>query len=108
MVSRGELTAGHARTLITADDPAGLARQIVEQGLSVREAESLSQRSGSSPRRAPETKAARDADTVALEKRLSDALGMAVAIDHKDKGGRVEIRYRSLEQLDLVILKLGS
>src|SRR5690606_7205423 len=44
MLSRGELTAGHARTLITAEDPAGLAHRIVEGGLSVREAEALSQR----------------------------------------------------------------
>jgi ParB family chromosome partitioning protein len=106
MVTRGELTAGHARTLITADDPAHLARQIVDEGLSVREAEALSQR-GAPPRRAPETKAARDADTVALEKRLSDALGMNVSIDHRDQGGRLEIRYKTLEQLDLVISRLS-
>lgn len=106
MVSNGQLTAGHARTLITADDPAVLAREIVDRGLSVREAEALSQR-GATPKRAPESKP-RDADTVALEKRLSDALGMAVAIDHKDKGGRLEIRYRTLEQLDAVISKLEA
>lgn len=106
MVTRGELTAGHARTLITAEDPAQLARQIVDEGLSVREAEALSQR-GTPPRKAPETKAARDADTVALEKRLSDALGMNVSIDHRDQGGRLEIRYRTLEQLDLVISRLS-
>jgi ParB family chromosome partitioning protein len=106
MVTRGELTAGHARTLITAEDPAQLARQIVDEGLSVREAEALSQR-GAPPRKAPETKAARDADTVALEKRLSDALGMNVTIDHRDQGGRLEIRYKTLEQLDLVIARLS-
>jgi ParB family transcriptional regulator, chromosome partitioning protein len=105
MVINGQLTAGHARTLITVDDPAGLAKQIVDEGLSVREAEALSQR-GTAPKREPKPEEPRDADTVALEKRLSDALGMSVAIDHKDKGGRVEIRYRSLEQLDLVIEKL--
>src|SRR5690606_35684226 len=91
MVNRGELRAGHARTLITADDPSSLARQIVDEGLSVREAEALSQRGNSAPRRAPETKAARDADTLALEKRLSDALGMSVSIAHRDQGCRLEI-----------------
>src|SRR3954469_22571071 len=80
MVSNGQLTAGHARTLITAEDPLAVAQQIVAGGLSVREAEALSQR-GAAPKRAPETKMARDADTVALEKRLSDALGLSVAID---------------------------
>lgn len=105
MVSRGELTAGHARTLITADDPAAVARRIVGGGLSVREAEALSQERPSAPRKkaAPVMK---DADTQALEKRLSDVLGLHVAIDHKDQGGRVEIRYRTLDQLDAVCAKL--
>ncbi len=105
MLSRGELTAGHARTLITADDPAGLARRIVDGGLSVREAEALGQR-----RAAPERKSSvlqdKDPDTLALERRLSDALGLAVSIDNKGESGRVEIRYRTLEQLDTVCIKL--
>jgi len=106
MVSRGELTAGHARTLITADDPAAMARRIVGGGLSVREAEALSQERPDAPRKksAPVVK---DADTQALEKRLSDVLGLHVAIDHKDQGGRVEIRYRTLEQLEAVCAKLA-
>jgi ParB family transcriptional regulator, chromosome partitioning protein len=107
MVSRGELTAGHARTLITVGDPLGVAREIISGKLSVREAEQLSQR-GSVPKRPPEAKAPRDADTVALEKELSDGLGMNVAIDHAQKGGRVEIRYKTLEQLDALLLKLRA
>ncbi|MEQ1769228.1 MAG: ParB/RepB/Spo0J family partition protein [Devosia sp.] len=107
MLSRGEITAGHARTLITADDPLALARQIITGGLSVREAEQLTQKNSvPDNRRAPETKSARDPDTVALEKRLADVLGMGVSLDHKAKGGRLEIRYRTLEQLDLLSLKL--
>jgi ParB family chromosome partitioning protein len=106
MLARGELTAGHARTLITADDPAGLARRIVGGGLSVREAEALSQR-GNAPRKRPAAESrGKDPDTVALEKQLSDALGLAVSIDHRDEGGRLEIRYRSLEQLDGICSKL--
>ena len=106
MVSRGELTAGHARTLITVEDPTALARKIIESGLSVREAEVLSQR-GAAPKSTTTMKPPRDADTMALEKQLSDALGLSVAIDHGDKGGgKVEIRYRTLEQLDSIIAKL--
>ena len=106
MVSRGELTAGHARTLITAEDPMALAKKIIESGLSVREAEVLSQR-GVAPKAVGTPKPPRDADTVALEKQLSDALGLSVAIDHSDKGGgKVEIRYRTLEQLDSILAKL--
>lgn len=104
MLARGELTAGHARALITADDPAALARQIVDGGLSVREAEALGQRR---PTRKRGASAEKDADTVALERRLSDTLGLAVRIEHKDNGGRVEIRYRTLEQLDAVCERLS-
>jgi ParB family transcriptional regulator, chromosome partitioning protein len=105
MLSRGELTAGHARTLITAEDPATLARRIIDGGLSVRDAEQLSQQQAAVPRRKP-APGGKDADTMALEKRLSDVLGLHVAIDHKEQGGRLEIRYRTLEQLDGICAKL--
>ncbi|HVW91921.1 MAG TPA: ParB/RepB/Spo0J family partition protein [Devosia sp.] len=110
MLARGELTAGHARTLITAADPLGLARRIVSGGLSVRAAEELSQNNGrrgaaGGARTAP---AERDPDTAALEKRLSDALGLAVSVEHKEQGGRLEIRYKTLEQLDNLCFKLTS
>jgi ParB family chromosome partitioning protein len=100
----GTLSAGHARTLVTAADPAGLAKRIVENGLSVRQAEALAQmpdepettgKSGGDA--GAETK---DADTVALEKLLTDATGLKVVVKHKAKGGEVRIAYRTLEQLD--------
>ena len=106
MLARGDLTAGHARTLITAEDPAGLARRIVGGGLSVREAEALSQRDSTPRKKTSATRTEKDADTAALEKRLSDALGLAVSVDHQDNGGRLEIRYKTLEQLDNICLKL--
>ena len=108
MVSSGQLTAGHARTLITAEDPATLARQIVDQGLSVREAEALSQQREPTAQRRKVTETSRDADTVALERRLSDALGLSVSLSHGERGGRLEIRYRTLEQLDGLCLKLAG
>jgi ParB family chromosome partitioning protein len=106
MVTSGQLTAGHARTLITAEDPAGLAKQIIDGGLSVREAEQLSQHGAVSKKPAAAEAESKDADTVALEKRLSDALGLKVLIDHRPNGGKLEIRYRTLEQLDDVITRL--
>ncbi len=105
MVSSGELTAGHARTLITAEDPGALARQIVGSGLSVREAEALSQQREPSLRK-KNTESVRDPDTLALERRLSDALGLSVSLSHGDSGGKVEIRYRTLEQLDGICIRL--
>ncbi|MET0437645.1 MAG: ParB/RepB/Spo0J family partition protein [Devosia sp.] len=106
MVSSGTLTAGHARTLITVEDPSGLARQIVEKGLSVREAEALSQQREAPARKVQASEPVRDADTVALERRLSDVLGLSVSLNHSERGGRVEIRYKTLEQLDALCLKL--
>ena len=107
MVASGTLTAGHARTLITAEDPATLARQIVSGGLSVREAEAMSQQREVAGKKKPGEPAERDADTVALERRLSDALGLSVALAHSERGGKLEIRYKTLEQLDLVIARLS-
>ena len=107
MVASGTLTAGHARTLITVEDPAALARQIVDKGLSVREAEALSQQRDLPKRKPPvDTSDARDADTLALERRLADALGLSVALNHSERGGKLEIRYRTLEQLDDICMRL--
>lgn len=100
LITDGSLSAGHARTLVTAEDPVGLARRIIEEGLSVRQAEALA----SAPARSedpsrPERKE-KDADTLALQKLLSDQTGLKVVINHKERGGEVRIAYRSLEQLD--------
>ena len=108
LIIDGSLSAGHARTLVTAEDPAGLARRIIEGGLSVRQAEALAQQpaqNDNGPRTAPK-RAAKDADTTALEKLLSDASGLKVAISHKEKGGEVRISYRTLEQLDELCRRL--
>jgi ParB family chromosome partitioning protein len=109
MLERGELTAGHARTLITSEDPLALARRIVDSGLSVREAEALHQKGAEArrPQPAGEKRAqSKDADTLALEKQLSDALGLSVTLEHKDRGGKLEIRYKTLEQLDGICSRL--
>lgn len=107
MVTSGQLTAGHARTLITADDPTAVAKQIIDGGLSVREAEKLTQ-GGAAPRKAPTEPEQKDTDTLAIEKQLSDHLGLKVVIDHRDSGGKLEIRYRTLEQLDSVLTRLTA
>jgi ParB family chromosome partitioning protein len=98
----GTLSAGHARTLVTAADPAGLAKRIVDGGLSVRQAEALAQQpdAGTAKPRKPSQPAEKDPDTLALEKLLSDVTGLYVAIAHKEKGGEVKIVYKTLDQLD--------
>jgi ParB family chromosome partitioning protein len=101
MLVDGQLSAGHARTLVTASDPAGLARRIVEEGLSVRQAEALAQVPADRQRPAHRAgPAGKDADTLALEKLLTDATGMKVVISHREKGGELRIAYRTLDQLD--------
>ncbi|TPJ20194.1 ParB/RepB/Spo0J family partition protein [Mesorhizobium sp. B2-7-3] len=109
MLVDGALSAGHARTLVTAEDPAGLAKRIVEEGLSVRQAEALAQMpaGASSNATKPAAPAAeKDADTLALEKLLTDTTGMIVTVDHKGKGGVLRVAYRSLEQLDELCRRL--
>lgn len=110
LINEGALTAGHARTLVTMENPQAVAERIVKEGLSVRQVEALSQAESKGipavkPERAPVEK---DADTRALEKLLSDVTGMKVEINHRDRGGEVRIRYSSLEQLDEICRRLQS
>lgn len=100
MLVDGALSAGHARTLVTAADPAALAKEIVEGGLSVRQAEALAQMPAAERAKPKPVSAEKDPDTLALERLLTDVIGLKVAIAHKEKGGEVRIGYRTLEQLD--------
>jgi len=106
MLVGGKLSAGHARALVTSDDPSALAKQVVQQGLSVRATEALAKKkdggnSSPSSRRKSSVKE-KDADTKALESDLSVALGLTVSVDHIAGGesGQVSIKYVSLDQLD--------
>jgi len=109
-LSEGKLTAGHARALLAHEDPEGLAKLIVEEGLNVREAEARAQErpvaKGKHTRR--KNAAAKSADIRALEKRLSDALGLAVDIVQRGAGGEVRVRYKTLEQFESLSRKLGK
>ena len=114
MVQSGDLSAGHARALITSPDPLGLARHVVKQGLSVRETEKLAKRAAPQEGNAtnkPTPKAAeKDADTRALESDLMGALGMKVSLSHKPGGesGQLTLHYRSLEELDDLCRRLSA
>ncbi len=112
-VNQGALSAGHARALLSVRAPEAVAKRVVEQGLTVREVERIGQRdvatadgaeSAPKPRQIKE----KDADTRAVEKALSDALGLAISIDHRGEGGLVTIRYRTLEQLETLCRRLQS
>jgi ParB family chromosome partitioning protein len=104
-IESGSLTAGHARALVATDSPAELADKIIKLGLSVREAEGLAREAG--PTRKAKPKPEKDADTKALEKSVSEALGLKVEIDHKgEAGGMLTISYKTLDQLEEVCRKL--
>jgi len=111
----GRLSAGHARALLTQDDPEALARIIVDQGMNVRAIEALAQElniakadAAGKPARKAKSAPVVDADTAALEKRLSDALGLKVALRIEGEAGEIRIRYTSLDQLDEVCRLLAA
>jgi ParB family chromosome partitioning protein len=109
-IDAGKLTAGHARALIGLPEAKAeaMARDIVERGLNVRDVETLSQQhqgAGATAKKSG-SPAAKNVNTVALEKRLSDALGLKVTIDHRGDAGVVHIKYRGLDQLDDVVDRL--
>jgi ParB family chromosome partitioning protein len=99
MLSRGSLSAGHARALLTAPDPVRLAELVVTRGLNVRQTEALAA-SAEKPRSAARRQ---DAETRALEREISEKLGLRVAIDHRGKSGKVILSYRDLDQLDGIV-----
>jgi len=112
-VRDGSLSAGHARALITTLNASELARQIVSKGLSVRETERLVQETAEAKAKARGKKSTRvdkDADTRALEADISANLNMLVKIDHfpGNDGGQITIRYRTLDDLDLLCQALSQ
>jgi ParB family chromosome partitioning protein len=111
-INSGRLTAGAARALIGHHDAERLADEIVARGLNVRQVEEITRETSKRGGKEQTTggkasaRAAKNSDTLALEKRLADALGLAVAIDDRERGGSLTIRYRSLDQLDEVVRRL--
>jgi ParB family chromosome partitioning protein len=113
-VTRGELSAGHARALLSVRNPDAVAARVVEQGLNVRDVERLAKseseaESGKEAREiAPRRRKPVDADTRALEATLEDVLGLIVRIDDRGGAGELRIRYANLDQLDSLCRKLRS
>ena len=113
LMDRGDLTAGHARALLTAADPEYLAEEVVKRGLNVRQTEDLA-RGDKAKREGGEVAApaapprGRDPDLANLEEEISTRIGLKVAISPKGKRGMITIHYQSLDQLDEVIRRLGD
>lgn len=109
LVEEGLLSAGHARTLIGVDGAYEKAKKIIDKNMSVREAERLAKQSGkpgggknvSKPKQ-------KDVDTIALERDLSNLLGLKVSLDGNGPKGELKIAYDNLDQLDFVIDRLKA
>jgi ParB family transcriptional regulator, chromosome partitioning protein len=112
LVRSGKISAGHARLLLGQPNAEQIAKEIIDKGLSVRQLEADMRKddtqAGGLTREARGRSGGKDADTRSLEKRLSDALGLEVSVDHRGEGGTLRIKYRDLDQLDAVMRKLGG
>jgi ParB family chromosome partitioning protein len=103
MISQGSISSGHARAIMNSAFPEQLAEKIVNENLSVRQTEALVK----SKKPVVKKLKLKDPDTLDLEKKLSEKLGLDVSINHTQKrGGSIKIKYRSLDQLELVTNKL--
>jgi len=110
-VRSGKLSAGHARPLVGQPNALELAEEIIKKGLNVRQVEAQARRDGRQQAREVKRtgRFGPDPDTIALQDRLTNALGLVVVIEARANGGGVmEIRYRTLEQLDAVVRRLET
>ena len=105
---QGDISMGHARAVAAAPDPVGLTQEIIAKGLSVRQAEKRAKRAKGGPKELVLTERKPDADLAALERQLSDMLGLKVQVTHKGQGGTVSLHYSTLDQLDLICQRLSG
>ena len=105
MIVGGLLTPGHARALIDVEGNVELARNIVNNNLSVRQAEFLAKKTQSlGVQKEKKKNSSQDPNIISLVEDIQNKTGMAVSITHKkNKGGRINFEYSNLAQLDHLI-----
>ena len=108
-ISSGQVSVGHAKALANVPDPQGLAARVIEEGLSVRETETLAKalRDGKTPDPI-KAKAYKDPNTIQLETQIMDSLGLAVDLRDKGGAGEVRIKYKTQAQLEALVKRLKS
>ncbi|MDP9196889.1 MAG: ParB/RepB/Spo0J family partition protein [Pseudomonadota bacterium] len=107
LVQTGDLSAGHARALVPADDPVGLARDIVRRNLNVRQTEDLVRQAAEGPAKTPKKQPLRPAAMAELEKSLGQYLGLRVSIHATEEGGgSVVLHYRTMKDFDALMARL--
>jgi ParB family chromosome partitioning protein len=105
LVRAGQLTAGHARALVGHPAVDVLAQRVIADGLSVRQTEALAAKA-EKPRDSTQAEPTKSPDIVALERSLTEQLGLRVEIGFSGKGGTMRIHYRDLDQLDGLLVRL--
>ena len=105
---KSDISMGHARAVAAAPDPEALTKEIIAKGLSVRQAEARARRVKQGPSELVLKERTVDADLAALERQLSDMLGLKVQVVHKGQGGTMTLHYSSLDQLDMVCQRLSG
>ncbi len=121
LINTGKLSMGHARTLVTSDNPEALAQEILRRGLNVRQTEQYVKKGENNSegefqaasrlkttRMTVSVSAHKDPDILALEETLSESLGLKVSINDRGQHGEIMIAYSSLEQLDEILRRLGE
>lgn len=109
LVENKELTIGHARALLNAQNPSELANEIIEKGLSVRQAEKMAVSKGGVKKRSnPKPVYQKDEDIIALEKQMSELMNVPVSINWNGQNGTVVIAYQNLDTLDNILQKLTA
>ena len=105
MITEGKISSGHARAIMNSAFPEQLAEKIINENLSVRDAENLAKDKKIGIKKLK----LKDPDTIDLENKISEKLGLAININHKGKkGGSIKIDYKTLDQLEMITQKLKN
>ena len=105
MITEGKISSGHARAIMNSAFPEQLAERIINENLSVRDAENLAKDKKGIIKKIK----LKDPDTIDLENKISEKLGLAININHKGKkGGSIKIDYKTLDQLEMITQKLKN
>jgi ParB family chromosome partitioning protein len=105
MLNGGELTSGHARTLVGREDAVELAKTIVKKNLNVRQAEELTSKADN---KKIKTKNKKNLELLSLEDDLTKSIGYKVKIQNSTKGGKIVLHYNNMEDLDKIIEMLDG
>lgn len=107
MIDKNQLSAGHGRALLAANDPVALAKTILKQELNVRQTEALVKKENAGRGKSGSRSAAKDPDTLVLEQDMSELLGLKVDIKFNNGRGSLTVYYTDLGQLDDILARLS-